>query len=216
MSWMTGWIHFLDLTMHLILVHLFTSWLDSHPQFVSNPLYIGGDSYSGLTLPVVVQEIANGKEAGHEPIVNLKGYLLGNPGTDYKIDTNAVVPYLHGMGIISDELYESSKKNCDNDYYSNVGHSLCSKDLEKINELLSEIDEAAILEPKCPFAAPRPMEVGDHRRALEVNSSRFILPQPQPTFGCREYSYLLCYYYANNDSVRKALHIRKARTFYLY
>lgn len=36
----------------------------------------------------------------------LQGYLLGNPGTDYKIDTNAVVPYLHGMGIISDELYE--------------------------------------------------------------------------------------------------------------
>eukprot|EP00268_Persea_americana_P042677 TRINITY_DN4274_c0_g1_i3.p1 TRINITY_DN4274_c0_g1~~TRINITY_DN4274_c0_g1_i3.p1 ORF type:complete len:459 (+),score=55.63 TRINITY_DN4274_c0_g1_i3:260-1636(+) len=166
-------------------------WLDSHPQFVSNPLYIGGDSYSGLTLPIVVQEIANGKEAGHEPILNLKGYLLGNPWTDNKIDKNAVVPYLHGMGIISDELYESAKKNCDNDYYSNAGHSLCSKDLEKINEFLSEIDKAAILEPNCPFAAPKPMETGEHRRSLE------------------EYSYLLCYYFANNDSARKALHIRK-------
>lgn len=35
-------------------------WLDEHPEFLSNPLYIGGDSYSGVTLPIVVQEIANG------------------------------------------------------------------------------------------------------------------------------------------------------------
>ncbi|RWR82482.1 serine carboxypeptidase-like protein 17 [Cinnamomum micranthum f. kanehirae] len=57
-------------------------WLDDHPEFLSNPLYIAGDSYSGL------------------------GYLLGNPSTDYRIDQNGAIQFVHGMGLISDELYE--------------------------------------------------------------------------------------------------------------
>lgn len=36
----------------------------------------------------------------------LQGYLLGNPSTDKRMDKNGVVQFLHGMAIISDELYE--------------------------------------------------------------------------------------------------------------
>ncbi|KAF3435139.1 hypothetical protein FNV43_RR22226 [Rhamnella rubrinervis] len=35
-------------------------WLMAHPDFIKNPLYIAGDSYSGIVLPIVVQEIING------------------------------------------------------------------------------------------------------------------------------------------------------------
>ena len=35
-----------------------------------------------------------------------KGYLVGNPGTGESIDFESRVPFLHGMGIISDQLYE--------------------------------------------------------------------------------------------------------------
>lgn len=35
-------------------------WLKSHPKFKSNQIYIGGDSYSGLTVPPLVQKIADG------------------------------------------------------------------------------------------------------------------------------------------------------------
>lgn len=35
-------------------------WLVDHPRFLSNPLYIGGDSYSGIVLPIIVQEISDG------------------------------------------------------------------------------------------------------------------------------------------------------------
>jgi len=37
-------------------------WLIQHPQYLENILYIGGDSYSGIPLPIIVQEIFNGKE----------------------------------------------------------------------------------------------------------------------------------------------------------
>lgn len=35
-------------------------WLASHPKFIANPVYIAGDSYSGLPLPIVVKYISDG------------------------------------------------------------------------------------------------------------------------------------------------------------
>lgn len=41
-------------------VILCMQWLIDHPQFISNQVYIAGDSYSGLPVPVIVQEISDG------------------------------------------------------------------------------------------------------------------------------------------------------------
>ena len=38
--------------------------------------------------------------------VGTQGYVLGNPVTDYEIDTNSIVPFAHLKALISDELYE--------------------------------------------------------------------------------------------------------------
>lgn len=45
-------------------LQLFRKWLVDHPSFMSNPVYIGGDSYSGIPVPVLAEEISNGNEAG--------------------------------------------------------------------------------------------------------------------------------------------------------
>lgn len=37
-----------------------------------------------------------------------QGYLVGNGVTDENIDGNALVPFAHGMGLISDDLFEVS------------------------------------------------------------------------------------------------------------
>ncbi|XP_058069726.1 serine carboxypeptidase-like 17 isoform X2 [Magnolia sinica] len=152
-------------------------WLIGHPQFLSNPLYIGGDSYSGIILPIFVQEIANGIEAGQEPTLNLK----------------------------------SAKKSCEGDYI-NPRSPKCAKDLEAVDECTSRLHKGHFLEPECPRASPRPNNMVSHRRSLPEKSEELLLPDPKPQFGCREYAYLLSDYWANDDSVRKALHIRKGTT----
>ncbi|KAJ1375632.1 Peptidase S10, serine carboxypeptidase, partial [Sesbania bispinosa] len=80
-------------------------WLIDHSEFLSNDLYIGADSYSGIPAPAIVQEISNGNEKGFQPWINLQGYLLGNPITTHR-EKNHQIPCAHGMGLISDELYE--------------------------------------------------------------------------------------------------------------
>lgn len=38
--------------------------------------------------------------------------MVGNGVTDDKIDGNALVPFQHGMGLISDKLYEVFASSC--------------------------------------------------------------------------------------------------------
>ncbi|KAG6514961.1 hypothetical protein ZIOFF_025337 [Zingiber officinale] len=76
-------------------------WLVEHPQFISNPLYIAGDSYAIKIVPMVAKRILDGK------LLELMGmaYLIGNPSTGGKVDTNSKIPYAHSMGIMSDDFF---------------------------------------------------------------------------------------------------------------
>ncbi|GLU09024.1 hypothetical protein SLE2022_259040 [Rubroshorea leprosula] len=47
-------------------------WFIVHTNFLTNPLYISGDSYSGISVPLVVELISNGNEVGHYPPLNLQ------------------------------------------------------------------------------------------------------------------------------------------------
>ncbi|KAF3683444.1 Serine carboxypeptidase-like 5 [Capsicum annuum] len=81
-------------------------WLSDHPQFISNPFYISGNSFAGMIVPVIAQYISNGNAAGKEPLINLQGYLLGNPAA-FLGEFNYRIPFSLGMGLIPDELYKS-------------------------------------------------------------------------------------------------------------
>ncbi|KAG6534754.1 hypothetical protein ZIOFF_008657 [Zingiber officinale] len=95
--------------------------LVEHPQFISNPLYIAGDSYAGKIVPMVAKRILDGNSTfnGKNLILIFKlchslyerkslgfqGYLIGNPSTGGKVDTNSKIPYAHSMAIISDDFF---------------------------------------------------------------------------------------------------------------
>lgn len=51
------YIVFLNLTVCVVM-----QWLDAHPTFLENILYIGGDSYSGMPVPMLAQKIIDGTD----------------------------------------------------------------------------------------------------------------------------------------------------------
>lgn len=107
---------------------------------------MAGESYAGVYVPTAVQEIAYGIQGGSKPSINLKGYLIGNGVTDEKFDGNALVPFVHGMGLISDQLYEEVNMLCNASYW-NATESACLDKLNGISEDVSELNVYDILEP---------------------------------------------------------------------
>ncbi|XP_024028330.1 serine carboxypeptidase-like 7 isoform X1 [Morus notabilis] len=205
-------------TGELLLAHqifnFLKKWLLSHPKFISNPLYLGGQSYGGIIIPLVAQEVAKSIEAGHTPKFNFRGYLLGNPLTDLNIDWNSNVSFAHRMGLIPDELYEAVKITCKEQYRGNYDkNSSCANNLNAILHCTEKLNDQHILEPKCTtYTANGKTEFINRKSLLEKPSPDF------PEFECRliigqfllkSYNSLLIHSWANNEAVQRALHIQK-------
>nr|BAF99695.1 1-O-acylglucose:anthocyanin-O-acyltransferase [Clitoria ternatea] len=181
-------------------------WLIDHPKFLSNEVYIGGDSYSGITVPAIVQEISQGNEKGIQPSINLQGYILGNAFTTRK-EENYAIPFAHGMALISDELYESLQKNCKGEYIDvDTKNALCSRVMESYNEVISGISFSHILEPNCDWVDT---ETSLRRSLIQRHHGKKFLNTRLPALSCRTYANFQSSFWANDDNVRSALHIRK-------
>ncbi|KAH7689928.1 Peptidase S10 serine carboxypeptidase protein [Dioscorea alata] len=198
-----------DVTSSLRVHKFIRKWLIDHSKFLSNPLYVGGDSYAGKVVPFITHLISQGIESGPPPLLNLKGYLIGNPFTGEVIDKNARVPYAHNMGIISDEIYKSTTLFCEGEDYENPTKVLCAKKLQVVEKYFDEIDMYYILAPKCPQASLKPKNLNGERRFLKDGRKKFIVPSDVPPLKCKSYGYYLSSIWANDDVVRDALHIQK-------
>ncbi|XP_030959425.1 serine carboxypeptidase-like 17 [Quercus lobata] len=126
-----------------------------------------GDSYSGIIIPILIQEISDGNEAGREPRMNLKGYVIGNSLTNCQVDLNARIPFAHLKALISDELYE-------------VNLPLC----------IEEIVTGHILEPTCQLLSPKPRpRVSKWDPDTSIDDSADLLQSithlPKPRRWCR-------------------------------
>ncbi|CAN6203729.1 unnamed protein product [Urochloa humidicola] len=204
-----------DVSASLQLHDFVTKWFNDHPEFLANPFYIGGDSYAGKIVPFLAQIVSEGIEAG-KTLPNLKGYLVGNPSTGEIIDFSSRVPYAHGVGIISDQLYETILSHCQGLDYINPGNVLCAQAMNTFNNLIDEVQNAQILLDSCVYASPEPNIDGktdgtDGRRILreQMGTGKLNHPPARPPFGCITYGYYLSYFWVNDRRTREALGIKK-------
>jgi serine carboxypeptidase-like clade 1 len=115
------------------------------------------------------------------PPINLKGYVLGNPIT-HEDDPNYRIPFSHGMALISDELYESIREACKGNYFNvDPRNTKCLKLVEEFHKCTDKLNEFHILSPDCDTASP----------------------------DCYLYPFYLISFWANDESVRDALHVNK-------
>uniref|UniRef100_A0ACD5UDI9 Uncharacterized protein n=1 Tax=Avena sativa TaxID=4498 RepID=A0ACD5UDI9_AVESA len=194
-------------------------WFTDHPKFLANPLYIGGESTAGKIVPFIAQKVSEGVEARRRPLLNLKGYLVGNPGTGEIIDESSRAPFAHGFGIISDQLYETIVGHCQGEDYRKPTNALCAQALGTFNNLLSEVYGAQILYDNCGLASAEPRtEIGDLTGSggeilslgavTEMEKTIINLPD-RPTLGCITYGAYLSYFWANDELTREALGIKE-------
>jgi len=186
-------------------------WFFDHPQYLLNPFYIGGDSYAGKVIPLIAQDISEGIERRQDPIINLKGYMVGNPITDPRFDENFKIPSAHGFGIISDQIYETAVKKCKGDYI-NQSNQMCVDVLHTVNNLISEISIEHVLYKKCDVDTANRIDNASRRKKFLEESLQLKKPPAQPTIDCFTYNYYLAYFWMNNDLTRNALGIKEGTT----
>ncbi|KAK7316608.1 hypothetical protein RJT34_00197 [Clitoria ternatea] len=172
-------------------------WFIDHPKFRSNPFYIGGGSYSGKITGPLVQKVYEGYMARHMPLIHIKGYVLASPSVDTYHDQNMRVLFAYQRSLIPETLYKSMKENCNGNYVViDPENTKCVSDHEAYSELVRYIYDQQIMEPLC-ITTPA------------VNQPILQPFQAPPSFWCRSYYHILVNTWANDEDVRKALHIRQ-------
>ncbi|KAL1814004.1 hypothetical protein ACET3Z_024069 [Daucus carota] len=185
-------------------------WFVSHPEFLSNPFYVAGDSYAGMFIPVITQIISNGNQAGLKPAINLKGYIAGNPAT-FPAQLNFTIPFSHGMGLISDELFESLRRSCGfDDQKPDPDSAECSLSLEAFEQCTAGLNEHHILWKNCDDGdAQRHLHrslSGEKRAVTDIIGETSLL---EPGCPVDAIALTLFKYWFNDMKVQEALHIRK-------
>uniref|UniRef100_A0A0E0M4W2 Uncharacterized protein n=1 Tax=Oryza punctata TaxID=4537 RepID=A0A0E0M4W2_ORYPU len=207
------------IAVHQILVFLNKWFQEVHPDFLSNPLYIAGDSYSGMIVPAVTLGIANSSPKQHQPSLNLKGYLLGNPVTDHNFDAPSKIPFAHGMGLISDQLYQAYKKSCSVNHNTQQQSVQCTNTLDAIDEARTYVSRT--------YTEITFWSLTALLQALIIRASICYLLQEygrcsnSKTFTCLRFlqnaeltaEYTMSRIWANNDTVREALGIHQVKSF---
>ncbi|KAL3538781.1 hypothetical protein ACH5RR_002147 [Cinchona calisaya] len=185
-------------------------WLLNHPKFTKNRLYIGGDSYGGKIVPIIVYEILKGNKAGLMPQLSVEGYLLGNPGMAIHQNFNWRIPYANRMALVSDEHFKRAKRSCHGEYVSpNPNNTRCLFALQPVNECIDNINKAHILEPKCQLEAAKSDGLKrDFQNFLREGSIGTLHTSYQEIPWCRENNYVPSYVWANDPTVQDALQVR--------
>ncbi|XP_058728669.1 serine carboxypeptidase-like 27 [Vicia villosa] len=89
------------------------NWLERFPQYKHRELYIGGISYAGHYVPQLAQIVYERNKGINNPVINLKGFLVGNGVIDDYHDLVGTFEYWWTHGLISDSTYKLLGTACD-------------------------------------------------------------------------------------------------------
>ncbi|KAG7347245.1 peptidase S10 serine carboxypeptidase family protein [Nitzschia inconspicua] len=95
------------------LVDFFT---DKYPEFVDNDFFITGESYAGVYIPTLAQQILD--HPSSKDLINLKGIAVGDPCTDNVAQADSMDPlwYANKYGLMDPEIYDLLWNHCNEDF----------------------------------------------------------------------------------------------------
>ena len=110
------------------------SFFKKFPSFKKNDFYIAGESYAGVYIPRLAEQIVdyNAKVITSQKI-NFKGFTIGNALTSWKYDiTNALIDFAFTHSLYSYEMRKEYLEVCEN----NIDVEKCNAIKAKILDLL--------------------------------------------------------------------------------
>ncbi|CAL9131602.1 unnamed protein product [Musa acuminata var. zebrina] len=134
----------------------FWKWFSEYPEFLPNPFYLAGCSYSGVLVPVLAQEVVKGIESDKGPKLNFKKSIWG-------IDT--LMSYMDQLDLYSSELFQDLVNSCEGKYFGNSNHD-CLRNLENFQWHIKDINKDHILCLPCHFT------MGNNMVAYKYDSFR--------------------------------------------
>ncbi|KAI4384411.1 hypothetical protein MLD38_002575 [Melastoma candidum] len=177
--------------------HVFLlKWLDRFPQYKYRPFYIAGESYAGHYIPELSLVIAGQNRGIKNPVLNFKGFLLGNPLLDDRHDYIGTSESWWNHGLISDTTYTALKESCPHDSFL-FPHNECYAALMQATTEFGNIDPYDLNSGPCSAA-------GSIKSNLEK-------PLPWKFWGSEECIVMYTTKYMNRADVQKALHVNVAK-----
>lgn len=125
-----------------------TRWMSRFPQYKYRDFYISGESYAGHYVPQLAHAIVNYNKKFSQPIINLKGLMVGNAVTDNKYDGIGTVTYWWSHSMISDKTYKKIMNFCN--FTSEKTSKKCDESVSyAVNHEFGHIDQYSIYTPSC-------------------------------------------------------------------
>ncbi|PIN17653.1 Serine carboxypeptidases (lysosomal cathepsin A) [Handroanthus impetiginosus] len=169
-------------------------WMSRFPQYKYRDFYIAGESYAGHYVPQLAQQIHDYNKNSSHPIINLKGFIVGNAVTDNYYDGIGTATYWWSHSIISDKTYKSILKSCN--FKSHKTTKKCDDAVNyALNHEFGGIDQYSIYTPTCNASDKKPT-------VLRLKNT-LLRPRLSGYDPCTE-NYAEKYY--NRADVQKALH----------
>ncbi|MFS7957727.1 putative carboxypeptidase D [Helianthus anomalus] len=164
------------------------NWFERFPEYKHRDFYIAGESYAGHYVPQLSQLIYQRNKGVKHPVINLKGFMVGNGVTDDYNDYVGTFEYWWTHGLISDSTYKSLQKECEgtSSEHPPIG---CSKALRTAEMEQGYIDHYSLYTKPCNYTSslkPRgryPWMRGAYDPCTEKYANMYFnLPEVQKAF----------------------------------
>lgn len=84
-------------------------WFDLFPEYLSNDLFIAGESFAGQHIPYIAKTILDRNKSGDKTKFNLQGLLIGNGWISPDEQYMAYAPYAYKAGLIEKDSNEAKR-----------------------------------------------------------------------------------------------------------
>jgi len=176
------------------------NWFQAYPEYANNQFFVAGESYAGIYVPTLVDQIMQGNEGGKNPKINLEGFMVGNGCTGYNVGscsnagTEILFYFLGGHGLFTQDLYNDIVKECD---WNNPSDK-CNALLDEMSLQVNAVNIYDIYYPCINGGAARARSLRAPNPLLE----RIGVPGPVECIDGIDASA-----YLNQAAVRTAIHV---------